>query len=219
MGKAFVAEADTGTIVGFVKNFNFASLHSNVEPLVINYNPYRATYLLLKVKGNEIPGTIQFLNNQVNKLSPSAKFTYTFIDETLDKLYTSENRMSQVFNWFAALAIFISCLGLFGLSAYSAKLRIKEIGVCKVLGASVGSVTFLLSKDFIVLVLIAIFISLPLAWWAMEKWLASFAYRVLIGWQEFTLAGLSALLLALITISLQSVQTALMNPVQNLRAD
>ncbi|WP_439584686.1 hypothetical protein [Dyadobacter bucti] len=98
MGTAFVAEADTGTIVGVVKNFNFASLHSNVEPLVINYNPYRATYLLEKVKGNEIPGTIQFLNNQVNKLSPSAKFTYTFIDETLDKLYTSENRMSQVFN-------------------------------------------------------------------------------------------------------------------------
>jgi putative ABC transport system permease protein len=219
VGTAFVAEADTGTIVGVVKNFNFASLHSNVEPLVINYNPYRATYLLVKVKGNEIPKTIQFLNNQVNTLSPSAKFTYTFIDETLDKLYTPENRMSQVFNWFATLAIFISCLGLFGLSAYSAKLRIKEVGVRKVLGASVSSVTFLLSKDFIVLVIIAIVISLPLAWWAMEQWLASFAYRVLIGWEEFTLAGSLALLLSLITISLQSVKTVMVNPVRNLRAD
>lgn len=219
VGTAFVADGDTGTVVGIVKDFNFASLHSSIEPMVISYNPYRATYLLVKVKGNQIPNTIKFLEKQVATLTPSAKFTYSFIDETLDKLYTSENRMSQVFSRFAVLIIFISCLGLFGLSSYSAKLRVKEVGVRKVLGASVSSVVYSLSKDFILLVLIAILIALPLAAWAMDRWLAGFAYRVTIGWEEFILAGLSALLLALITISFQSVKTALMNPVKNLRTE
>ena len=163
IGAPFVAEGDTGTIVGIVRDFNFASLHSDIEPMVISYNPYRATYLLVKVKGNQIPETIRFLEKQVTTLTPTAKFTYSFIDETLDKLYLSENRMSQVFSRFAGLIIFIS---------------------------------------------------LPLACWAMERWLAGFAYRIVIGWEEFALAGLSALLLALITISFQSVRTALMNPVK-----
>lgn len=219
VGEAFVADGDTGTIVGVTKDFNFASLHSTVEPLVIAYNPYRSNYLLVKVKPGAVAETVRFLENQIRRLSPSSKFTYSFIDENLDKLYASENRMSQVFNGFAALTIFISCLGLFGLSAYSAKLRIKEVGVRKVLGASVSSVTFLLSRDFIILVMIAIFISLPLAWWAMDRWLDSFAYRVAITWEIFILAGLSALLLALVTISFQAVKTALLNPIRNLRSE
>jgi putative ABC transport system permease protein len=155
----------------------------------------------------------------VSTLSPSSKFTYTFLDENLDKLYASENRMGQVFNGFAGLAILISCLGLFGLSAYSAKLRTKEVGVRKVLGASVSSVTFLLSKDLITLVVIAVGISLPLAWWVMEKWLDSFAYRILMSWDTFVLAGLSAILLAFLTISFHAVKTALVNPVKNLKVD
>lgn len=219
VGEPFVADGDTGTIVGVVKDFNFASLHSTVEPLVIQYNPYRATYLVVKVKGDAVPATLQFLEGQVRQLSPASKFTYTFVDQNLEKLYESENRMSQVFNGFATLTILISCLGLFGLSAYSAKLRIKEVGVRKVLGASVGNVTFLLSRDFIMLVIIAIGISLPLAWWAMDKWLDTFAYRITIGFEAFLFSGLSALLLALVTISFQTVKTALLNPVRNLRAD
>lgn len=219
VGEAFVADADTGTVVGVVKDFNFASLHSAVEPLVIQYNPYRANYLMVKVKGDALTETIRFLEGQVHHLSPSSKFTYSFIDENLEKLYTSENRMSQVFNGFSVLTIFISCLGLFGLSAYSAKLRIKEVGVRKVLGASVSSVTVLLSRDFVILVAIAIAISLPLAWWTMEQWLNSFAYRITIGYETFLFAGLSALLLAVVTISFQAVKTALLNPVKNLRAD
>jgi putative ABC transport system permease protein len=219
VGEAFVAEGDTGTVVGVVKDFNFASLHSGVEPLVMQYNPRRTNYLLVKVKSGALPSTIGFLEDQVRTLSPSSKFTYAFLDENLDKLYMTENRMSQVFNGFAALSIFISCLGLFGLSAYSAKLRVKEVGVRKVLGASVSSVAFLLSKDFIVLVLIAVTVSLPVAWWAMDRWLGSFAYRIAIGWQVPVLAALSALLLAVVTISFQAVKTALLNPVRNLRAD
>jgi putative ABC transport system permease protein len=155
----------------------------------------------------------------VRTLAPSSKFTYSFLDENLDKLYVTENRMSKVFNGFAALSIFISCLGLFGLSAYSAKLRVKEVGVRKVLGASVGNVAFLLSRDFLLLVLIAIAISLPLAWWAMERWLGAFAYRISIGWEIPAMAALAALLLAVVTISFQAIKTALLNPVKNLRAD
>jgi putative ABC transport system permease protein len=155
----------------------------------------------------------------VYNAAPSSKFTYSFLDENLDKLYVTENRMSKVFNGFAALSIFISCLGLFGLSAYSAKLRVKEVGVRKVLGASVSSVAFLLSRDFMLLVLIAIAVSVPLAWWAMERWLGSFAYRVDIGWEVPVVAALAALMLAVFTISFQAIKTALLNPVKNLRAD
>jgi putative ABC transport system permease protein len=219
VGEAFIAEGDTGTVVGVVKDFNFASLHAGVEPLVIQYNPYRTNYLLVKVKGGALPATIGFLESRVRTLAPSSKFTYSFLDENLDKLYVTENRMSKVFNGFAALSIFISCLGLFGLSAYSAKLRVKEVGVRKVLGASVGNVAFLLSRDFVLLVLIAIAISLPLAWWAMERWLGAFAYRISIGWEIPAMAALAALLLAVVTISFQAIKTALLNPVKNLRAD
>lgn len=219
VGEAFIAEGDTGTVVGVVKDFNFASLHAGVEPLVIQYNPYRTNYLLVKVKGGSLPATIGFLESRVHTLAPASKFTYAFLDENLDQLYVTENRMSKVFNGFAALSIFVSCLGLFGLSAYSAKLRVKEVGVRKVLGASVGSVAFLLSRDFLLLVLIAIAVSLPLAWWAMESWLGAFAYRITIGWEVPAMAALAALLLAVVTISFQAIKTALLNPVKNLRAD
>ena len=219
VGEAFIAEGDTGTVVGVVKDFNFASLHTGVEPLVIQYNPYRINYMLVKVKGGSLPATIGFLESRVRSVAPSSKFSYSFLDENLDKLYVTENRMSQVFNGFAALSIFISCLGLFGLSAYSAKLRVKEVGVRKVLGASVGSVAFLLSRDFLLLVLIAIAVSLPLAWWVMDRWLGAFAYRISIGWEVPVLAAFAALLLAVVTISFQAVKTALLNPVKNLRAD
>ncbi|WP_342085389.1 ABC transporter permease [Dyadobacter sp. OTU695] len=219
VGEAFVAEGDTGIVVGVVRDFNFASLHAGVEPLVIQYNPYRTNYLLVKVKGGSLPATIGFLESRIHTLAPASKFTYAFLDENLDKLYVTENRMSKVFNGFAALSIFISCLGLFGLSAYSAKLRVKEVGVRKVLGASVTSVAFLLSRDFLLLVLIAIAVSLPLAWWAMERWLGAFAYRISIGWEVPAMAALAALLLAVVTISFQAIKTALLNPVKNLRAD
>jgi len=219
IGEAFVADGDTGTVVGVVKDFNFASLHAGVEPLVIQYNPYRTNYILVKVKGGSLPATIKFLESRVLALAPAGKFTYSFLDESLDKLYMTENRMSKVFTGFAALSIFISCLGLFGLSAYSAKLRVKEVGVRKVLGASVSSVAYLLSRDFLMLVLIAIGVSLPLAWWAMDRWLGAFAYRISIGWEVPLIAALAALLLAVLTISFQAVKTALLNPVKNLRAD
>lgn len=219
VGKAVVLAGDTGTVVGVVKDFNFASLQASIDPLVIQYKPYYSSYLLVKTKPNELTKTLHFLESTVRQLSPNSTFTYTFIDEKLNMLYASESRMGSVFKAFAAFAIFISCLGLFGLSAYSAQLRIKEVGIRKVLGASVYSVTVLLSKDFIVLVLISAIISWPVAWWTMRHWLDSFAYRVDINVWTFIISGGFAMLVALLTVSYQAIKAALPNPVKSLKSE
>ena len=219
LGKQVVLEGDTGEVVGIAKDFNFASLHKGIEPLVIQYNPYKANYLLLKIAGNQLPQTLAFMESNIKSLSPASRFTYSFVDDKLNQLYASENRMSMVFKAFAVFAIFISCLGLFGLSAYAAQLRIKEVGIRKVLGASIGNVTVLLSKDFIVLVLIAIAIAWPLAWWGMSQWLEGFAYRVNIDAWTFMISGVFALLVALGTVSYQAVKAALPNPVKSLKME
>jgi putative ABC transport system permease protein len=219
VGRRVSLNRDTGEVVGVIKDFNFASLHSPIEPLVIQYNPYNTNYLLIKVQPGQIPSTLHFLESKFKSLMPASVFTYTFIDEKLNQLYASENRLSQLFKAFAALAIFISCLGLFGLSAYSARLRIKEVGIHKVLGASITRVTILLSKDFIALVLIATLIAWPLAWYTMHQWLEGFAYRIDINIWVFVLSGILALLVALVTVSYQAVKTALLNPVENLRSE
>lgn len=219
VGKQVVLEGDTGEVVGIAKDFNFASLHKAIDPLVIEYNPYKANYLLLKMQGSQATQTLQSMESNIKSLSPSSRFTYSFVDDNLDRLYASENRMSMVFKAFAAFAIFISCLGLLGLSAYSAQLRIKEVGIRKVLGASITNVTMLLSKDFIVLVLIAIVIAWPLAWWMMSHWLQGFAYRVSIDAWTFIISGLFALLVALFTVSYQAIKAALPNPVKSLKTE
>ena len=219
LGKKVVLNNDTGDVVGIVKDFNFASLHAGIEPLVIEYDPYKANYLLLKVQPNQLPQTLQFMESNIKSLSPSSSFTYTFIDEKLNQLYASENRMSTVFKAFAAFAIFISCLGLFGLSAYSAQLRIKEVGIRKVLGASIYNVTFLLTHDFIKLVLLATIISWPLAWYTMSRWLDGFAYRVNINVWTFFISGAFALMVALLTVSYQAIKAAILNPVKSLKTE
>lgn len=217
--KVVLLNNDTSEIVGVVKDFNFASLHSQIEPLVIKYDPYQATYLLLKVKPGQLPQTLQFMESSIRALSPASKFTYTFIDDKLNQLYASENRMSMVFKSFAAFAIFISCLGLFGLSAYAAQLRIKEVGIRKVLGASVPNITILLSKDFMVLVLVATAIAWPLAWWVMMHWLEGFAYHVTINLWTFIISGVFAVIVALLTVSYQAIKAALVNPVKSLKTE
>lgn len=219
IGQPFVLDRDTGNIVGVVKDFNFASLHTPVDPLVIQYQPYRANYLLLKIKPGRIPSALKYMKDKINVLSPGGTFTYTFIDDKLNRLYTTENQMSSIFKAFAAFAIFISCMGLFGLSAYSAQLRKKEISIRKVLGASSGYLALLLSRDFIKLVLIAVLISCPLAWLAMDKWLNGFAYRVPVSIWMFMAAGIFALLAAFLTVSYQAGKAALTNPVNHLKAE
>ncbi|MET0462240.1 MAG: ABC transporter permease [Chitinophagaceae bacterium] len=219
VGKRVVLDQDTGDVVGVIRDFNFASLHASVEPLVLQYNPYGANYLLLKVQPEKLKESVANMATVVKGLYPGSLFTYTFLDEKLDQLYASENRMSSIIQLFAVLALFISAIGLFGLSAYSIRLRVKEVGIRKTLGASVSGVVVLLSKDFVKLVAIAIIIAWPLAWWATGKWLEAFAYRVDIGWLVFGVSGLLALGIGVMTVSFEAVRAALSNPVKSLKAD
>lgn len=219
VGQKASMQGAPGTIVGVVNDFNFASLHQSVEPLVILYDPTQSGYLLVKTKGSNVPNVLSFLKSKIGAVSPSSLFNYSFLDDNLDALYASESRTATILNVFTAFAILISCLGLFGLSSYTAKLRFKEIGIRKVLGASEGSLISLLTKDFLILVVIALFIGSPLCWWIMQSWLQGFAYRVEIQWWVFLLAGITAIMVAFITVSFQATKAALMNPVKSLGAE
>ncbi|WP_207510350.1 FtsX-like permease family protein [Longitalea luteola] len=220
VGTKFIMDnRDTGEIVGVIKDFNFASLHSPIEPLVIKYDPFQANYLLVKVQAGQMPAILQFLQSEIKMLAPESTFTYTFIDEKMKRLYAAEDQLSRVFKAFAVFVIVIACLGLFGLSAYNTQLRTREVGIRKVLGASVSNLTVLLLKDFMVLVLAGIVLSWPLAWWAMNRWLDSFAYRVPVDGWVFTLSGVLSLLGALATVSYQAIKAALLNPALSLKSE
>jgi putative ABC transport system permease protein len=202
-----------------VKDFHFESLHQPIGPFAFS-NANRLgwrPYLLVKMRTGDLPGTMAQLEAAYKKHLPTAAFEYTFLDEHLAKLYQGEQRLAKVVFVFTLLTIFISCLGLFGLAAFTAERRTKEIGVRKVLGASVAGVVALLAKDFLKPVLVAIALATPLAWWFIAKWLQGFAYRVeLSGWY-FALAGTLAVAIAFLTVSFQSVKAALANPVESLR--
>jgi putative ABC transport system permease protein len=216
--RMFLGDHRPGEIKAVVKDFHFASLHNPIEPLVL-FPGKRGSTLIVKVSGNNLAQTISFLKHKWKQVVPSIPFEYQFMDEEFNQLYYSETRTAQVFNIFAAIAILLACLGLFGLSAYSARQRIKEVGIRKTLGASVGNITLLLSNSFLKLVLIAFIIATPVAWFAMNKWLQNFTFRIHISWWMFALAGISALLTAMITVSFQSIRAATANPVKSLRTE
>jgi putative ABC transport system permease protein len=218
VGKPFRFWDWQGTIVGVVKDFNFKPIHQPVEPMVLRLNSGWG-YLVVRTKPGQLNAAIADLGQIWQKLNPAYPFAYDFLDQDLSRLYRAEERMSTIFNAFALLAIFISCLGLYGLAAFTAEQRTKEISIRKVLGASVANIMGLLSKDFVKLVLIAIVIATPLAWYGMSQWLEDFAYRIDLEWWLFGVAGLMALLIALLTVSFQSVKAALMNPVKSLRSE
>lgn len=175
--------------------------------------------IIVKVKGVDAADIIASFRKQWEAFNPPAPFTYSFLDERFAFLYETEQKTSQLFTVFAVISIIIASLGLFGLAAFTAEQRTKEIGVRKVLGASVVSIITLLSKDFLKLVLIAICLAVPIAWLAMNRWLADFAYRIDIKWWVFALAGLLAVGIAILTVSFQSIKAALMNPVKSLRSE
>jgi putative ABC transport system permease protein len=206
-----------GKIIGVIRDYNFASLHNQVEPLVLEYRPAWTGNLLVKIKPGNPQETIAFLKNTVEKLAPNTLFNYGFLDERMAALYSKEDNMSTILNAFSGLAIVISCLGLFGVVAHESKIRTKEIGIRKVLGASVGSLVSLLSGDFLKLVLIGIVIASPITWYAMNQWLQGFAYKIDIHWWIFALAGLVILAVAMLTVSLQSIKSSLADPVKSLR--
>ncbi|WP_422082895.1 ABC transporter permease [Ulvibacterium sp.] len=219
VGKRVAIGRDTANIVGVVRDFNFASLHSPIEPLVIQYNPYAGGHLLIKVQENQLPRTIAYMEKSVESIAPSSTFSYSFVDDRLDGLYDAENRMSKVFNVFALLSLLISCLGLYSLSAYMASIRIKEIGIRKVLGSSKMDIIGILSKDFLRLVCAAILIATPFTYFTMERWLQDFAYRIEMQWWMFGLAGVLVLFIAIVTLSYQGIKSANANPIESLRTE
>jgi putative ABC transport system permease protein len=215
--KMFLGSQQPGEVKGVVRDFHFASLHNPIEPLVLF--PGWGSTVIIKVSGNNLSQTIAFMESKWKQLAPHRPFEYRFMDDDFNKLYDSELRTSKVFNIFSAIAILLACLGLFGLSAYSARQRIKEIGIRKVLGASAGNITFLLSNSFLKLVIVSFLIAIPLAWFVMDKWLQDFAYRIHISWWMFALAALMALAIALITVSFQAIKAAVANPIKSLRTE
>lgn len=207
-------------IVGVVENFNFESLHKPIGAYAFhNAKGENRDYLLIRFRTGNQPNTMQQFEASFKRTIPNAAFDYIFLDQYLQTLYAGEQRMANITLTFSLLAIFIACLGLFGLAAYTAEQRTKEIGVRKVLGASTKHIAALLSKDFLQLVLFAVLIATPVSWWAANKWLQGFAYRIDIGWWIFAGAGLVAVTIALVTVSSQAIKAALANPVKSLRTE
>lgn len=206
------------TIIGVVKNFHFESLRKNIGALSLIL--YRSSgSVVFRMKGGDAPRTVAQVEALWKKMAPGQPFNYRFMDQDFDNVYRSEQRVGKIFITFATISIIIGCLGLFGLSAFTAERRTKEIGVRKVLGASVANIVALLSKEFIKLIIIAIVIGSPIAWFGMNHWLSDFAYHVDLAWWMFAAAGLLAIIIALLTVSFQSVKAALMNPVKSLKSE
>jgi putative ABC transport system permease protein len=205
-------------IVGVIKDFNFNSLKANISPVVMMYGNDQGA-LSLKVNTANIPALMGLIKDKWKSIAPNREFSYSFMDEDFDATYRAEQRMGTISIVFTSLAIIIACLGLFGLAAYAAEQRGKEISIRKVLGAEVSTIVAMLSKDFIKLVLIAIFFATPIAWFAMHWWLQSFAYRQNIQWWVIAVSSFLAVFVAFATISFQSIKAALSNPVKTLRSE
>ncbi len=207
-------------IVGVMKDFNYNSLHNEVKPLMLRYNPALATDdIIVSANTADYKGLLEKIGVLWQKEFPAVPFEYTFVDQEVQKLYETEVTLSGIINSFTAIAIFISCLGLFGLAAFNAEQRSKEIGIRKVLGASLVGITTLLSKDFLKLVGIAFIIATPVAWWAMDRWLEAFSYRITPSWWMFALAGTLAMFITLCTVGVQALKAAVANPIKSLRAE
>ncbi len=207
------------SIIGLLKDFHYNSVYSPVEPLIVQLAP-QDSYIFVRTEKNiPLPATIASVEGVFRKFNPAYPFEYRFLDDELEKSFKSEQQLGQLAAWFAGLAVLISCLGLFGLAMFTAEQRRKEIGVRKVLGASVSGVVMLLAKEFLKLVLVAFLIAVPVAWYAAGQWLQSFAYRIDVTWWVFALTGSLALFIALLTVSFQSLRAALANPVKSLRSE
>jgi len=219
IGKRFKMQGIDGKIIGVVKDFHYASMKEKIAPSVFWYQPQYLNKMYIKTTRRDAPKALAAAEKQFKLYNGEFPFGYAFLDDIFNNIYQGEQREGTLFNYFAGIAIFISCLGLLGLAAYTAQVRTREIGVRKVLGASVSGIVGLLARDFIKLVLIAIIIATPVAWFAMNKWLQDYAYRINISWWVFVLAGFTAVIVAFVTISIQTVKAALANPVKSLRAE
>lgn len=209
------------TVVGVVKDFNIYSLQHKIEPLVLSMPPAAKDIdnLYVRVNSKNVPAALKYLKDTYKKFDADASVDYTFLDESFARQYQSEQKQGNIIFIFTMLAISIACLGLLGLVTFAAGQRTKEIGIRKVLGATVTSIVFLLSKDFVKLICLAVVIAIPVAWYAMSAWLQNFAYRITISWGVFAIAGLAAIVIALITVSYQAIKSANANPVKAIKAE
>ena len=207
------------TVVGVVDNFNFASLREPIGAYAFhNHTSEYKEFLLVKMKVSDLAQSISAIESNFKTAAPNVPFDYSFLDKNIEKLYLEEKRSASIAVIFSILAIFVACLGLFGLAAFTAEQRQKEIGIRKVLGASVAGIVRLLSTDFVKLVLVALLIAFPLSYFVMNNWLQDFAFRIDIGWQPFVFTGLCALFIAVLTVSFQAIKAAIANPVKSLKA-
>jgi putative ABC transport system permease protein len=209
-------------VIGIVKDFNFQSLREKIAPMVLGYqrNPvHNIDYFTAKIETGNTAALLKQMEAVLHQVDAGHLFEYNFLDKQWDLFYREDEKRQIIFMGVALLTILIACLGLLGLATYAAEQRIKEIGIRKVLGASVTSLVAMLSKDFLRLVLVASVIAFPVSWWAMNSWLQDFAYRVNIQWWVFAVAGLAALVIALVTVSFQAIRAAISNPVKSLRTE
>jgi putative ABC transport system permease protein len=209
----------TGNIVGVVKDFHYESFHTRIRPIVFRLGNGDIRYLPVRLSGDDVASAVAFLETNWSSFEPSFPFRYFFLDSEYAMFYEQEQRLSKLYTLFTGLAIVIACLGLFGLASYVTTQRTREIGVRKVLGASVGKIVVLLSREFTMLVLIACVIAFPIAWLAMNRWLQDFAYSTEIGWSVFVLSGIAAVGIAWLTVGYQSIRAAIANPVKSLRTE
>src|SRR5690606_15396372 len=219
VGQRFIHDYDTGRVVGVVKDFHFASLREEIGPVVFSHNLQYANSILVKSEpGQQVAARIA-AEKIFGEFVSDKPFDYQFVSEEFNHLYRGEKNVGTLVLTFSLLAVFVSCLGLYGLATFGAEQRLKEIGVRKVMGATVSGIVALLSRDFVKLVLIAVIIASPIAWYAMNHWLADFAYRIDIEWWMFAIAGLVAVVIALLTVSFQAIKAAVANPVESLRSE
>jgi putative ABC transport system permease protein len=219
IGQRFTLGGDTGQVIGVVKDFHYKSMHEKIGPMVLSNNEGSDSYVFVKTAPGNIPKALGAAETVWAKFIPGEPFTYTFLDDSFDRLYKADIKTSSLIFIFSIIAVIISALGLFGLAAFTTEQRSKEIGIRKVLGASVQQITALLSKEFVKLVVIAVVLASPIAWWVMNKWLEDFAYRINITVWIFMAAGGLALLIALLSVSLQAIKAAIANPVKSLRTE
>jgi putative ABC transport system permease protein len=218
IGKSFTLWQTKGTIIGVVKDFNYASLKKPIEPAIFYYNP-ECWGIYVKTTTKDASKAIAGATKIWKQYSSEFPFDYSFLEDDFNQMYKNDQRLGTLFNLFALVAILISCLGLFGLATYTANVKTKEIGIRKVLGASVMSITRLLASEFVLLVLVAFVIASPITWFAMNKWLQDFAYRIGISWWMFLITALGAMLIALFTVGFQAIRAAIANPVKSLRTE
>jgi putative ABC transport system permease protein len=217
VGKRFGFGDKEGFIIGIVKDFHFESLHNAIRPLAIEINPWGHRYISIKINPDDTVNTLAFIKKKWGKFSPGFPYSYTFVEDIIHEQYVYEQKLFTAIKTSTMLALFLSCIGLGGLASLSARSKTKEIGIRKVFGASVTGMTTLFSKQFIKVVMISCFIAWPVAYYFMNKWLQNFAYRVPLSIWIFLLSGFAALVIALLTVSYQTIKAATANPVDSLR--